>query len=316
MAYTFLRPYRAKIVHEYLRANGIDHLVLKQMLATAVERAYLKQGRIAYATVTQSQDNEENFDIQVYAINSGKAYEVFVPLVPSAEALVEMLESHLQQFRNQFAWWVCIGQVERADELGILLSLNNPESPLHGEYATMEWNRLAEMDDPSSIRPGTQLLVAAYRPHGMNTPAATRVDSIFLRMVVRRYFDLDVRAEIAAGVGLIMLSKPQFDKMATFIGPNGEMVKRLAAMVGLRRIIVIRQPTQKSMQKRIEATVKAITGVRKIRVLAPSADGEPWTVVTRPEHLGKLIGQKGANAVLIKRVVDSPIHCLARSQIR
>lgn len=309
--YHFLRPQKARVIQEFIREVGLDRQDFARLLESSIERAYLAKSRVAYACCDW--DAADELQVQVFAINGNKSYDVHVPLVPTAEELLGMLQNYYSSFQRFFQWWLCLGEVVKADpDESILLKLDNPETPLHQEYATMEWNRLADRDDPSTVRPGATLMVAVNRPRGLGLPAATRIDSIFLRLIIKRYFDINARTEIAAGVGLIAL--PRESDLGQFIGPGGDTVSKLTSLSGCRRIIVMRE-IRKSLptEKRIEQAVKAVTGVKRARVYPPRDADDPWLVVVRPEHVMRVIGPKGANAILIKRLVDADVRCIARA---
>jgi transcription antitermination factor NusA-like protein len=129
-------------------------------------------------------------------------------------------------------------------------------------------------------------------------------------MLVKKYWHLDVRADIYSGAGMVIV--PEGHEIGPIIGPNGQHRAKLMQITGLARIVVIRSVSSKRQDLRLSAAVRQITGLEGVKVRPPKKDTQEWRLIVRSKEANVLIGSHGINLYFIKSAAGLSITHLIR----
>jgi transcription antitermination factor NusA-like protein len=139
---------------------------------------------------------------------------------------------------------------------------------------------------------------------------ATRTDSIFLKMLVKKYWHLPVETDISNNAGLIML--PQDKNLGSIIGPKGKYVNDLKEICGLSRIVVVRRSERRRPDMRLISAVKQIVGLDSVQVRPPLAGAEEWRLKVSTREAPVLVGSGGTNLRFISVLTGLRIKLFVR----
>jgi hypothetical protein len=294
------------------------------LLESLIERSYLARG-VAVEARVRVKDHASVPDIAVYRRrdSSGSApamMRVAEPLRPTAEAFREVLEGYRRSRQPYSGWQLAVARAMQVEPDHTLLRFEL--SPGQQTYAVLPKSRMCATDDSWPIRERRWVAVCSRAPPSWGVSdlldryptywIATRGDSLFLRLLAQYYLGDGLRAEIACGTGMLVLSSHA--DLHEAIGCRGTLARALAKLAGLHRLLVVRELIATKPERRLSSAVRQVTDLRsrEFRLECPGDGASRWTITVSRAVAPRLIGRGGVHLQLIARLTGLPITWRSR----
>lgn len=279
---------------------------LMWLLCASIEQIYICWGMLARACVRQ--DETGRYDVSVVIDRRGELIPEHVPIRPTPEQFRALIERHVAENAIN-KWYVARVTLETESLYGDywMVGIDAEGMPCHDQEAVMPTSKMGRTGGKPVV--GDILWAVVHPLRAERVPGAepwtqtgakwvaSRTDSIFLRLLVKKYYDVHCRTEIVGDTGLVLLP-PDADRK-TYIGRNGATSNQMAELAGLRYIIWAHQiDPDLPIEKRIQKALWSICALRA-NIKPPAADGEPWTAEVPHAQLAKAVGPRGANAIFV-----------------
>lgn len=243
---------------------------------------------------------------------------------PSPEEFRRIVEDYSKTKIARAGWEIARARCLVAYESYSVVELSENER-LNGETAVLPRAMLA-WADAALWRRGQTRYVAVFQPRAEHIDGgqawqalspkwiATRRNSIFLRSLIQHFLGLTVRSEIVGDWGMVVV--PPDGAVGNLIGANGEHVRALAELAGLRGASVVREVSGRPPEKRLEKAIRALTPIQRgFTLLAPENEYGIWRIVVPDRFVKALIGVDGYRLTMISRLSNLRLNLLVREQL-
>jgi hypothetical protein len=284
---------------------GLQSWEVINLIEASIQRRYMRQGRTVYVRVDPASESEPLHAIEA---KEGLSGLVWIPVTdirpPNPEALQREIEQYVRSKESAKRWWLAQCKILSIETDHYLVEMvGSDESALIGKTAVLPANRTSArnglLEKGETVwavikaKSGAQFDGGEFWHAVQSDYVASRTDSIFLRMLLKKYWHLDVIADISSGAGLVVA--PTGTEIGQVIGPNGSHIDKLKQLTGLSRIVVIRSVEGKRPDLRLSGAVRQIVNIDGVRVRPPKKDTEEWRLFVRAKDAKILIGTNGTN---------------------
>lgn len=266
----------------------------------------MRQGRTVHVSVDP---NSNSAPWQVIEARDTLSGLVWVPVLdvrpPNADAFQREVEAYVRSKETNRRWWLAQCRILAVEPNHYLIEIAkcDDDTELLNKMAVLPVNRAGAGADSFEKDDLVWTVVkrkdtARYdgAEEWQNIPAdylASRTDSIFLRMLIKAYWHIDVKADINSNSGIVVA--PMGCEIGTIIGPKGQYISQLKTLTGLKRIVVIRSVDDKRPDLKLSSAVRQITEIEGVKVRAPIKDSEEWRLVVKSKDAKTFIGANGTN---------------------
>lgn len=284
---------------------GLQAWEVINLIEVSIQRRYLRQGRTVHVSVDPGSATEPWQVIEARDTLSGL---VWVPVLdvrpPTADAFQREVEAYVRSKDTNKRWWLAQCRVVAVTPDYYLVEVVKcDDNDLQQKIAVLPLNRAGAtaqiLEKDAAIwavvkRKDTARFDGAEDWQDVSADfVASRTDSIFLRMLIKSYWHIDVKADINSNSGVVIA--PVSCEIGSIIGPKGQYVSQLKTMTGLKRIVVIRSVDDKRPDLKLSSAIRQITQIEGVKVRAPVRDSDEWRVIVKEKDAKTLIGANGTN---------------------
>lgn len=284
----------------------------------------MRSGRNVHITIDPNSADSPILALEAREGLSGLIWEPLKPTdvrPPNPDALQRDMEEYVKRKAGERTWSLARCTILSVEDDHFLVDLSEADAAgLNSQTAVLPKNRLAS--NARDLEKGKAVWAVATQKsraqidgseswHQVNCSyVASRTDSIFLRFLIKKYWHLDVSADITNGAGLVIL--PTEANLGAVIGPNGRYIEQLKEISGLSRIVVARSVANKRPDLRLSSAIRQIVAIEGVRVRPPARDSEEWRLVVRTAQAPILIGSNGTNLRFISVLSGLKIKYVVR----
>lgn len=294
-----------QIVELEAQRLGLAKWEVVSILETALEKRYLRQNRIVHIRINPDSNEEPLVGLECHETLSGVVWEQMADIrPPHADVLQREVEEYVKHKSAERNWWLVLSEIiETGDDYYLVEIAEADEPGLIGKHAVLPCNRLTKKS--RTLSKGDHVWTALTQKSRARydgaeawmlvdtSYVASRTDSIFLKMLIKKYWHVPVECDITNDAGLVML--PQSSNLGSIIGPNGKFVEKLKEISGLNRIVITRSVEGKRPDLRLIHAIKQIVNIDGVQVRPPNANSEEWRLKVSTKDAPILIGAKGTN---------------------
>lgn len=301
---------------------GLQSWEVINLIEISIQRRYMRQGRIVHVSVNPESTTEPWEVIEARETLSGL---VWMPVhdvrPPNADAFQREVEAYVRGKESNKRWWLAQCKILAVESDHYLVEIVECDEPdLVAKAAVLPANRagggspqLEKEDVVWAVikRKDTARFDGAEQWQGISADyVASRTDSIFLRMLIKRYWHIEVKADINSHSGIVVA--PLDCEIGKIIGPEGQYIKQLKSMTGLKRIVVVRSVDGKRPDLKLTSAIRQIVEIEGVKVRAPARDSDEWRLIVKDKDARTLIGSNGTNLRFIAFATGLKIKHLVR----
>ena len=312
------------VIEDAVFRMGLTNEEIAYLLETEVELRHLRRGPLVRAQVCLDGVSPS---IRVCELPPpGRMNEeapIRVPLQPSPQHFLQRVEAYQRTKIGKLGWEIALANCLSV-EAGFSVVELTDHPLIEGEVAVLPHSRLAATDRHGWTKGVAHYVAVCRAPseHRDGAPPwyalnpkwmATRADSIFLRLMICKFLQVNVRTEVYSGIGLVVLG--EHGNLGEFVGRGGQNVRALQRISGCHQIVVAREPGDYPARYRLKYAIEQLTPVRRFRLIEPGSGHEVWTIVVHPDDTKRLVGKHGTRLMFAARLARLRVQVAERTQV-
>jgi hypothetical protein len=297
-------------VFELTERLGLRPAEFAWLLASEIEKLHLSRGELVHAHVhltPQPAVDVVRFGPHGQFTEPRPQRRVFYP---DEQSFRDLVDAYAHSQTGRLGWEIVRATCTALHDDYSLVALDEHPA-FSGETAVLPHPLLAARDAGHWGR-GAVRYVAVFKPRVEHFPGAqawrrtgarlvaTRRNSIFLRLLVQRFLQRQVRGEIVGDLGMVVVGP--HEAIADYVGERGANSRLLAELAGLAEVVVAREPASVKPDARLISAIRQLTQLKAFALVPPNPPDAAWRVRVDAAGARRFAARPGYRLTLVMRL--------------